>query len=315
MAPLQVVPLEKTAYVTLRRYCPSAAANEGRSIQEQLDSFRDLLKRSGEEVRPAAPPPLRGRYRRPWKDLAALNESFGRLMTDGRYPLVRRVVHGLQFCRLLDHCRLGQFQGDRLTELFAMLEAAAVEDAGLLFKERLPPSRQAGKLFRQSLLEYVRLHPDFVGESSWKERGRLIAASIRFGRGKGPVPLFRLPFPPATFESQERALGPMGETALKPLRDYFETAVVSWRYALLKRPGWSMVESFRALALCYPLGMWVLRLACGEREPTVNDVVRVVMMLDRGQTFAPLVGFRHRLRVRALAHKDQLDRLAVWYAR
>jgi hypothetical protein len=39
------------------------------------------------------------------------------------------------------------------------------------------------------------------------------------------------------------------------------------------------------------------------------------MMLDRGQTHASLVGFRHRLRVRALAHHDQLACLAVWYAR
>jgi hypothetical protein len=58
-----------------------------------------------------------------------------------------------------------------------------------------------------------------------------------------------------------------------------------------------------------------LRLACTGQDPTVADVIRVVMMLDRGQTYAPLLGYRHRLRVRGLSHNNQLSRLAVWYAR
>jgi hypothetical protein len=84
---------------------------------------------------------------------------------------------------------------------------------------------------------------------------------------------------------------------------------------MLKRSSWSMVESFWDLSLSYSVGMWVLRLACTGREPNADDAIRVVMMLDRGQTHAPLAGYRHRLRVRALAHNDQLARLAAWYAR
>ena len=184
-----------------------------------------------------------------------------------------------------------------------------------MFNKRAGPNRQAGKLFRQTILEYLRLHPDFAGEYSWRERWRLISAAFRFGRGMGAIPRFRLPFPPASFESQERSLGPLAETVLKPFNSYFETAVVSWRYAMLKRSGWSMVEGFWDLALSYCVGMWVLRLACTGQEANVEDVIRVVMMLDRGQTHASLAGYRHRLRVRALACNDQLARLAVWYAR
>ena len=315
MAPLQLVPLENIAYVTLRRYCPSAAADRGRAVKEQLDELRELLKRSGEEPLPSSPPALTRKYRRPWKDATTLNDSLGRLIADGRFPLVRRLVHGLELCNLLNGCKLRGFQGERLVELLSMLENSAIEDCATLFKERLSPKRQAGRLFRQTLLEYLRLHPDFTGEYSWRERGRLIAAAFRFSRGAGPVPRFRLPFPPTTFESQERAIGHLPDTVLKPLTSYFETAVVSWRYAMMKRRRWSMIESFWDLALAYSVGMWVLRLACTGREPNAEDVIRVVMMLDRGQTHASLVGYRHRLRVRALAHNDQLARLAVWYAR
>ena len=236
-------------------------------------------------------------------------------MTDKRFPLVRRLVHGLKLCDLLSACKLRQFKAQRLVELLSMLENPAIEESASLFNNRVGPSRQAGKLFRQTILEYLALHPDFAGEYSWRERWRLISAAFRFARGKGAIPQLHLPFAAASFQLQERALGHLAETVLKPLSAYFETAVVSWRYAMLRRQGWSMIESFRDLALGYSVGMWVLRLACSGREPNVEDVVRVVMMLDRGQTHAPLGGYRHRLRVRALAHNDQLGRLAVWYAR
>jgi lysine-N-methylase len=315
MAPLQLVPLENIAYVTLRRYCPSAAADRGRGLKEQLDDLRELLKRSGEEPLPSRPPALTRRHPRPWNDAAAFNDSLSRLILDDSFPLVRRLVHGLQLCNLLDECKLRQFKGQRLVELLSMLEISAIEDSASFFQERAAPKRQAGKLFRQTVLEYLRLHPDFTGEQSWRERRRLISAAFRFGRGTGAIPRFRLPFPAATFQSQERPLGPLAEMVLKPFNSYFQTALVSWRYAMLKRSGWSMVESFWDLSLSYSVGMWVLRLACTGREPNVEDVIRVVMMLDRGQTHAPLAGYRHRLRVRALAHNDQLARLAAWYAR
>lgn len=314
MAPLQVIPLDTFAYVTLRRYCPSAAADRGRSLKEQLDELKNLLKRAHEEPLPSRPPYVTRKYRLGWKDTTSLNDCLKRIIEDTRFPLIRRLVHGLQLCNLLGDCKLRGFKGTKLVELLSMLQNAAVESSSEFFKDRLAPSPQAGKLFRQSLLEYLRLHPDYVGDSSWRERWRLISAAFKFSRGSGTVPIFNLPFSPSTFELQERALEHLDQTILKPLNAYFETAVVSWRYAMMK-PGWSMLESFWALALSYSVGMWTLRLASSNREPNLDDVIRVVMMLDRGQTHAQLTGLRHRLRIRALSHNNQLSRLAIWYAR
>lgn len=315
MAPLQVIPLDTIAYVTLRRYCPSAASDRGRSLKEQLGELRNLLKLAHEEPMPSRPPALTRKYRRGWKDTTAFNDCLKRVMEDSRFPLVRRLVHGLEVCNLLGECKLRGFKGDKLVELLSMLQNSAIESSSLLFKERLEPSYQAGKLFRQSLLEYLRLHPDYVGDSSWRERCRLISAAFKFSRGTGSVPLMNLPFSPATFESQERPLGHLDNTVLKPLNAYFETAVVSWRYAMMKQKGWSMLDSFGSLAMSYAVGMWALRLTCPDRESTEDDVIRIIMMLDRSQTHAPLTGLRHRLRIRALSHNNQLSRLAVWYAR
>jgi lysine-N-methylase len=44
MFPLQVVPRDNAAYVTLRRACPSAAADKGRPVSEQLEFVRPLVR-------------------------------------------------------------------------------------------------------------------------------------------------------------------------------------------------------------------------------------------------------------------------------
>ena len=315
MAPLQMIPLENFVYVTLRRYCPSAAADKGRPLKEQLDEYRRLALASDAVPEPTPPPKLTRRYRRPWKEAMSVAGVLNKLMLDERYPLVRRLIHGLEFCHLLDQCRLKKIQGGRLDELLAVLKASAVEAAGPYFELRLPPGRSAYRWFRQIALEYLRLHPDFLPETSWRERGRIFHAAFKYAWGKGRVPCFRMDFPPATFAGLERPLGALPEDVLLPLTRYFERAAVSLRYVMFKGGRWSLTEGFQALALGFPVALWMLRFACGPRTPEVQDVINVVMMLDRGETNSPLVGLQHRWRTNSLMNNHQLSRLAAWYAR
>ena len=111
MAPLQMIALEKFAYVTLRRYCPSAAADEGRPMEEHVEEYRRLAVASDAVPEPIPPPKLTHGYRRPWKEVMAVAEMLNEFMLDERYPLVRRLVHGLEFCRLLEQCRLKKIAG------------------------------------------------------------------------------------------------------------------------------------------------------------------------------------------------------------
>jgi lysine-N-methylase len=315
MAPLQLVPLDQFAYLTVRRYCRSAVKDHGRPLAEHCDEHRELTDRNAAGPRPTQPPPVVRRHRRPWKETFTVTGALGRLMLDRRYPLVRRLAHGLEFCGLLGTCHLHRLDGPKLAELVAMFEKGVAGEVGHLFAVRHPPGRQAMRLFRQTAMEYLRLHPKFVPERSWQERWRLIAAALRFARGKGPVPVFRIPFPAAAFEDLERPLGHLDEAVLRPINAYFETITASLRYAVLGRPGWSIVESFQAMALSYAVAMWVLRLASGQRPPTAEDAMEVAMLLDRAQGYAPLVGRRHRFRAGVLTHRRELARLAVWYAR
>jgi lysine-N-methylase len=315
LAPLQMIPVDNFAYVTLRRYCPSAAADEGRPLEEQLDQYRRLAEESNAVPNRAMPPKLSHRYRRDWKDALAVAEVFNRFLLDERYPLVRRLVHGLEFCRLFDACKLRKIQGDRLVELLSVLKESAVESSGAFFGDRQSPAGTIARWFRHIALEYMRLYPDFVPETSWGERLRMVRTTLSFLRGKGAVPNLRMELPPANFADLERPLGALPVEVMLPLTRYFERSVVSLRYVMFKGGRFSMIEGFQALALGFPVAMWMLRFVCGPRDPEKQDVVKLVMMLDRGETNLAMLGSQHRWRVNSLMNDRQLARLAAWYAR
>ncbi len=93
------------------------------------------------------------------------------------------------------------------------------------------------------------------------------------------------------------------------------TAINVVRAADPDRRDWSLVDSVRSLVAAFPIGLWLLRWAAHGREPTAQDMVQIVVALDRGNGFAPLTGPLQRWRLRLLATDNQLERLIVWFAR
>ena len=316
MFPMQVVRGYGRAWVTLRRYCPSAALDKGRSVEEQLPVVARLVEEAGEEQTPA-PPALVPGVLRTWAEVERLTDALRRLLTDERFPPVRRLVHGLVFCDMLRLCRLRRVKNEDFGPLVSMLEQLTLGDdrVGAWFQARRPPGRAGGLLFRQVLLEHMRLYPDYVIEPSWAERWRLLRAAVAFGRGKGPLPWLHACFPATTFEDLERPLGHLDADLLRPLNRYFEAAAVSQQYCLTSRAKWSIIESFGALALSYAVAMWMLRLRATGGVPTQQDVVDVVGIADRAQGSGALCGSRHRRHINSLNRMGELTRLLIWYAR
>jgi lysine-N-methylase len=312
--PLQLVPLDKFAYLWLRRTCPSAAAGRGRKLRVKRPDVRESIEPALASTRRLHPPKATRRDRRPWGDVLQVADTLQQLLLDDRYPLVRRLVHGLQFCDALDECRLKKFDEKKLGELLEMLAAAAVADSGEFFADRPPPRRSAAGLFRQTAIEYLRLHPACPMGKSWRARGRLLRAAFRFVRAAGQVPDLGCGFPETTFQELERPLGHLGADVLRPLVTYFEASAIAKQYAMLARRNWSLTDGFRGLALSYPAAMWLLRFACGQRPPQAEDTVAVVRAIDRGEGFASLVGPRQRLRISGMSQNNGLVRLVAWYA-
>jgi hypothetical protein len=131
--------------------------------------------------------------------------------------------------------------------------------------------------------------------------------------GRGKLPRVHSQFPAATFRQLERPLGLLDAALYQPLARYFEASSASYQYAISDRGGWSIIESYRQLALLYPLGLWLLRWATAGRAAEVSDVYEIIATLERTQGYAPLGGLEQRSRLRTLARLGDLPRLVVWY--
>jgi lysine-N-methylase len=317
MFPFQLVPLKDCAFVTLRQYCPTAAAELGRPLEEYLPYVVALAEEGGLTAKPIKLPAISPGCTRSWEELLMVADCLERLMHDKRFPLARRLAHGLEFCDIIERNRL---DGIGENELAAYLDksaaaAAAEEKNAKLFYLPRRPERIARLMFRQILFEYVRLHPDYRARAGWAERRRLFRGATVFARGKGGLEFVGESFPPATFEALERPLGEISEDILHPLDRFYKKVAAAKQYLLLGDASWTLVDGFRFTAVSYAAGLWLLRLTSGDRPPALEDVLKVLRTIDRGQGWDWLLGGRHRRRVAFLNRLGELKKLLAWYAR
>ena len=133
--------------------------------------------------------------------------------------------------------------------------------------------------------------------------------SGRLARGARVLPELHPRFPAIDLERLEGALGPLSAEVLRPLERFYESHAVSKRY-VIGPPGGSLVDSVRRLAFAFPMSLWMLRWLAADREPAAEDMVQIVVALERGISLSGLNGA-----VRYMAESGQLERLIAWYAR
>jgi Fe-S-cluster containining protein len=313
--PLQIVPLGNKVVVTTRRSCPSAAADLGTPLADQRRELELRLAEQVELARHAKPPNILPGLARNWNDTLRVAELVERAVADERFPMVRRLAQLGEFWDLFESCsrrKLAQLDGPKLAEVCQVLLEEAMLRSGVYFSDRQPPDATAA-VFRQTASETVRLHPlareGFQNQSRWG----LAKIAIRFARGKGELPDLIDGFAKATFAQLEEPLGKLSPELLEPLDRYIVTFTQTLRYAQLGYLGWSMADGFRALALQYPLALWLVRWMGEPRNP--ERLYRVLTALDRAHGYAPLTSARQRRRVRLLTRGGRLSRLLAWYAR
>ncbi len=317
MFPMQIVEGYGRRWVALRRYCPSAATEKGRCVAEHLPAVESLLADDPEWPQAEPPPRLIPGAPADWLALELAAAAVRRLLTDDRFPPVRRLVHLAVWADQLRRCRLRRVAADDLPELLKMLEQIAVGDGRIdsWFRRREPAGRAGRLLFRQALLEHLRLSPENLVPPSLLERWRLIVAAWAFARGRGPVPPLGGKAASVTFEQLEEPLGALSPELLRPLGRFFEAAAWSQQYCLCARRSWSLVESVSALALALPVAMWIVRWRSAGRSPALPDLLEAVGVIDRAMSCPWLCGPRHRRRCASLLRLGELPRLLVWYAR
>jgi lysine-N-methylase len=312
--PLQLVPTEKQAYLTVRRACPSAASDRGESVDNHLTFIRHLVRDGHLRAKPIAAPMLKSGEQRPWPVLGIALEGASGLLRDQRYPPIRRLVHALQFAHLLQRAKTKSLSDAKLQELIQVLIEVVATESKQFFEERQKPSAYARVFFRQMAIEFARLHPEFRLSPKGFGRLKMIKTGWTVFMGRGRTPNMEPPFPRVDFKALEQPFLQLAPSIEQPLARLIETLSESYLYAIADRQRWSLIESLRGLAILYPIGLWLLRWTSHGRAPTLQDIVNIIVALDRGQGFHPLTGTLQRSRLSVLGSQNQLERLAVWYS-
>ena len=311
--PMQLIPQDKHAVLTYRRACPSAAADLGMHIKDRVPGIKALVKDKRLKAEPIVPPLLKSGEKREWKTIRVVLDSVGSLLRDERYPPVRRVVHALRFARNIDAAKSKRLSDKEVADLARTVAELAPEESKPFFDERKSPKGISKSLFRLMVMSCVRLHPYCRHESNWATRFDLAKTSLKCFRGKGPTPDMGDAFPKSTFDTLEQPIGIKPPEVYLPLTRLLETMSESFLYALANRNGWTVTDSIRGLALLFPMGMWLLRWQASSHEPTVEDMLNIVVALDRSQGYQPLGGRQQRLKLSMLGFNGELERLVVWY--
>src|SRR5262249_52536131 len=134
-----------------------------------------------------------------WGRSRPVLEALRKIVADERFPPVRRLVHGLEMCRLLEQAQTADLDSGKLAELLHVLEENLCDEAAPHFERREQPASGARVLFRQIALEVLRLHPRCAHQPSFGARIQMIGWALKMVWGQGELPRVCPAFPPATF--------------------------------------------------------------------------------------------------------------------
>ncbi len=304
--PLQVVRWERKSFATVLRSCPSAAAERGRAVSEHLGFLKRLVQDS--EIRSAAPAVVK-RVQRGWDDFECVATAVERCLTDENLPLVRRIVKCARFCNLIEQCRWKRLAPDSVNEVIQAANELSELELGELFRDRVAPSTRASKLFRRLGAHFIRCVPGGKPTRTLRDHWNAMRASGRLAKARIMPANLHPRFTAVAAEKLELPLGRLAGNVQLPLERFITAHAVSRRYAL-SQPTSSLVDNVRRLAVTFPMAMWLLRWLAVDREPTAEDMVEIVVAIERGMAMAGL-----DRAVRWLAECGELERLAAWYAR
>ena len=196
--PLQLVPRDGNVVLTIRRACPSSAADKGIPLKQHLPFIQQFVREVRLTTDRIDPPDFKQHESRDWKVVALALETASELLLDKRYPPVRRLVHTVQFANLLDKAKTRPMDDKKLGDLIRTLSQIVPEESKLYFNDRKPPSSYALLLFRSMGIEFARLHPQFRALPTWSQRRELARSLFRLVRGRGKLPKIEPAFPLAS---------------------------------------------------------------------------------------------------------------------
>src|SRR5262249_17525188 len=224
-----------------------------------------------------------------WPDLLVFVDTLSSLLRNRNEPLERRWRKCLALAAICRRARFDEVKGGRLKEFLDLVAAGL--DAEVPAVCAIPPPSWVGRvLFRQALAVLVRKDVGAKRGSATRSRLALFKAAWRFARGRGPLPQGPGALPPATFQSLEAPLGPLGEAAEAVLERYYLVKIAALQFCGPSNFGLPFWRGLESLALTLPAIHWLVRVFADL--PREAAAVRALSIVDHNFAYSPHLGSR-----------------------
>ena len=318
--PLAIHPAGQKLVVSLRFSCPSAAANRGRPLSEQVPQIQrlaDLIV--PDQYQQITPPPVLETAGLDWPDFLRFVAWLDRTMASTGASVALNLLRALHWLKAVEKAGFDQVTGPAADEILGALAHRAEERLPGVPGTSQPPSRVGRFFFRTLVFEYARRNTERDGRAGGRSRWEMLWLLLRFARASGRVPALRAGFREAEFAAIERAFGPMPVEAEAMLTRFFRVKIQGLHFCGRAYYDVPLIEGFHSLALLFPVILWLARwLAAGEERSSLSpdDVARAIATADYHHGYSPLLGTPgFRWRVRLLAQRDDIARLCCWCSR
>ena len=311
--PLVIHPAGKKLVVGLRFSCPSAVANRGQPMAEQVGEFQKLARLVlPDDYRASPPPPVLMESANEWPDFLRFVTWLDSSLAETNVPVALKLLRALHWLGAVEKGSLDQITGPGADEILAALVASAAKKLPALPENPDKPSRLGRFFLRLMVLEHARLITVQEMNTPGQYRWKILAAIWQFIRAGGHTPALRSGLARVKFAAIEKNFGPLSPEMEATLTRYFRVKIQSLHFcghAFHDRP---LIEGFRSLTLLYPMIVWLSRwLAVSDGRTTLADadVARAISMVDDHYSYSPYLSWR----VRLLQQRNDIARLCGWY--
>jgi lysine-N-methylase len=315
--PFILIPASNQWRLSLRFSCPSTVQSRGRPV----GNYQDELTRFAKEIestlaagpRGIAPPRMAGRRRLEWDDVFRLVEALAATLQKSSEPFEYRFRKAIALASLCRHANLYAVRGGRLDEFLSLMQGVVESDVPTNPFAVPEPTTLGRMLFRLAIGMHARRDQ---GPHRNLELGRLssLRAGCRFLRGKGRIPRVHGDMPERLFEQAEESAGPMPAEAEALLERYYLIKLTSLQFCGAANADLPFWEGLDALYLTLPIILWLRRML----RPVSAEIAlaQAISMVDHNFGYNPILRrWNHRMSIRLMARRGELDRLTAWYSR
>ncbi len=317
--PLTLHPVAKKLVVGLRFSCPSAAANAGQPLADQLPALRELAELVVPDGFVGFPAPaILQAPGLEWPDFMRFVAWLDKTMSAEKQPVALKLQRALHWLGEVEKAEFDQLCGREADEILGVLAQHASAELASAAEAPAGPTRMERLLFRTLVFTYARRDSMQDLHAGPGYRARMLWSMFRMAAALGRVPDLIAGWKRVRFAAIETSFGPLPSGAEATLTRFFRVKIQSLHFCGRAFYGMPLIAGFQNLALLYPVIIWLARWRASAEERwslTDEDIQRAISLADHHHGYSPILAAPwSRRRVGLLAQRDGISKLCGAYA-